>query len=63
MVWYKLWNNPQPSLYNELKIMRDTTDHQNIIKLHETFEGEGTYYFVMDIVEGQSLYDQIKKHA
>jgi serine/threonine protein kinase len=43
--------------------MRDTTDHLNIIKLHETFEGEGTYYFVMDIVEGQSLYDQIKKHA
>ena len=43
--------------------MRDTTGHTNVIKLHETFEGENTYYFVMEIVEGSSLYDEIKKHS
>ena len=43
--------------------MRGITEHNNVIKLHETFEGENTYYFVMEIVEGTSLYDEIKKHS
>lgn len=51
------------SLHNELKIMRNLRGHPNVIKLHEVFEGENTFYFVMDIVEGSSLYDSIKKHA
>lgn len=29
------------------------SDHPNVIKLYETFEGENTYYFVMEIVEGK----------
>lgn len=49
------------SLYNELKIMRTLSGHPNVIKLHETFEGENTFYFVMEIVEGASLYDEIKR--
>jgi serine/threonine protein kinase len=32
--------------------MRQLTNHANIIKLYETFEGENTFYFVMEIVEG-----------
>lgn len=43
--------------------MRALTENPNVIKLHETFEGENTYYFVMEIVEGTSLYDEIKKHS
>lgn len=50
------------SLFNELKIMRATTDHMNIIKLFEVFEGENTYYFIMELCEGNSLYDEIKNH-
>lgn len=52
----------QESLFNELKIMRATTDHMNIIKLFEVFEGENTYYFIMELCEGNSLYDEIKNH-
>ena len=46
-----------------MKIMRTLRNHENIIKLYETFEGENTYYFVMEILEGASLYDEIKKHS
>lgn len=50
-------------MFNELKIMRAITGHPNVINLYETYEGENTYYFVMEIVEGTSLYDEIKKHS
>ena len=43
--------------------MRNLRGHPNVIKLHDVYEGENTYYFVMDIVEGASLYDSIKKHS
>jgi serine/threonine protein kinase len=43
--------------------MRELTGHINVIKLYETFEGENTFYFVMEIIEGTSLYDEIKRHA
>ena len=46
-----------------MRIMRTLCNHDNIIKLYETFEGENTYYFVMEILEGASLYDEIKRHA
>ena len=49
-------------MLNELKIMREIADHPNIIKLYEVFEGENTYYFVMELSEGNSLYDEIKAH-
>lgn len=52
--------NGIPSLYNELKVMRALTGHPNVIELREVFEGEGTYYFVMEISEGPSLYEVIK---
>lgn len=42
--------------------MRTLDDHPNVIKLYETFEGENTYYLVMEIVEGSSLYDEMKRH-
>ncbi|EGR28158.1 protein kinase domain protein [Ichthyophthirius multifiliis] len=52
------------SLYNELKVMRNICDNPNIIKLYETFEGENTFYFVMEIIENcTSLYEDVKKHS
>lgn len=39
-----------------MKIMRTLYDHPNVIKLYETFEGENTYYLVMEIVEGTFKY-------
>ena len=51
------------SLFNEIKIMRGIKDHPNLIKFEEAFEGENTFYLVMEIVEGTSLYDEIKRHA
>lgn len=35
--------------------MRTLDDHPNVIKLYETFEGENTYYLVMEIVEGKLI--------
>ena len=43
--------------------MRTITDHPNVIKLHETFTGENTFYFVMEIMDGHSFYEEIKKHS
>ena len=43
--------------------MRNLCDHPNVIKLFEVFEGENTFYFVMEIVESTSLYDDVKKHS
>ncbi len=32
--------------------MRNLSDNPNIIKLIEVYEGENTFYIVMEIVEG-----------
>ena len=50
------------SLMNEMKIMRKLNNHPNVVKLFEVFEGENTYYFVMELSSGNSLYEEIKKH-
>jgi calcium/calmodulin-dependent protein kinase I len=43
--------------------MRDLRNHPNVIKLYDVFEGEHTFYFLMELVEGVSLYEEIKKHS
>ena len=42
--------------------MRAATKHPNVIELQEVYEGENTYYFVMELSEGNNLYTEIKKH-
>ncbi len=37
-------------------------NHPNIVKVHETFEENGTYYYVMDYIDGQNLNEFIKDH-
>lgn len=44
-----------------MKIMRCLENNPNVIRLVEVFEGENTFYFVMEIMEGLSLYEEIKK--
>lgn len=44
-------------------MMRNLQSHPNVIKLHQVFEGEQTFYFVMDLVEGHSLFEDIKEHT
>jgi calcium/calmodulin-dependent protein kinase I len=51
------------SIYNEMKVMRNLNEHPNVIKLYEVFEGESNIYFVMEIIEGTSLYEEIKKRS
>lgn len=41
---------------NALKSM----SHPNIVRVHESFEENGTAYYVMDYIDGQSLHDIIK---
>lgn len=60
--WYLRIQIFQESLFNEIEIMRALPDHKNLVKLKEVFEGENTYYLVMDMSEGNSLYDEIKAH-
>lgn len=36
-------------------------DHPNIIKLHEVFEGESTFYMILEFLQGKSLSDFITR--
>ncbi len=36
-------------------------DHPNIIHIHDVFEENGTAYYVMDYIEGESLSDIVKR--
>ena len=36
-------------------------DHPNIIPIHDVFEENGTAYYVMDYVDGESLSDKVKR--
>lgn len=44
---------------NALKAM----SHPNIVRVHESFEENGTAYYVMDYIDGQSLHDIIKQNG
>ncbi len=37
-----------------------TLNHANIIPIHDVFEENNTAYYVMDYIEGESLYDIVK---
>jgi len=47
-------------MINEIEIMR-VLDHENIIKLHEVYETEKSIYLVLDLIQGKSLQDTMKK--
>ena len=37
-------------------------EHPNIVRVTDSFEDNGTFYYVMDYIEGQNLNDFIKKY-
>ena len=45
-------------LVNEIYIMRKM-NHENIIGLHEVYEGEQHIYLVLDLLKGGELFDRI----
>jgi len=53
-------SNAKPSMINEIDIMR-VLDHDNIIKLYEVYETEKSIYLVLDLIQGKSLQDTVKK--
>lgn len=38
-------------------------DHPNIVRVTDSFEDNGTYYYVMDYIDGQNLNDYVKYKA
>jgi len=47
-------------MLNEIDIMRDL-DHEHIIKLYEVYETEKSIYLVLELIQGRSLYEFLKK--
>src|SRR5690348_17279112 len=47
-------------MLNEIDIMR-SLDHDNIIKLFEVFETDKSIYLVLELIQGKSLQDVLKK--
>ncbi len=38
-------------------------DHPNIVRVTDSFGENGTFYYVMDFIEGQNLNDYVKQHS
>lgn len=38
-------------------------NHPNIVRIHDVFEENGTAYYVMDYIEGESLGDMVKRRG
>lgn len=53
-------SNAKPSMLNEIDIMR-FLDHDNIIKLYEVYETDKSIYLVLELIQGKSLQDVLKK--
>jgi len=55
-------NNAKPAMLNEIDIMR-AVDHENVIKLYEVYETEKSIYLVLELIQGKSLQEMLKKQA
>ena len=49
-------------MINEIDIMR-SLDHDHTIKLHEVYETEKSIYLVLDLIQGKSLQEALRKSA
>eukprot|EP00331_Platyophrya_macrostoma_P001213 CAMPEP_0176405486 /NCGR_PEP_ID=MMETSP0127-20121128/360_1 /TAXON_ID=938130 /ORGANISM="Platyophrya macrostoma, Strain WH" /LENGTH=571 /DNA_ID=CAMNT_0017784541 /DNA_START=311 /DNA_END=2026 /DNA_ORIENTATION=- len=52
--------NAKPSMINEIDIMR-ATNHENIIQLYEVYESEKSIYLVLELIQGKSLQEVLKR--
>jgi serine/threonine protein kinase len=53
-------SNAKTVLLNEIDILK-SLDHDNIIKLYEVHETENSIYLVMELIQGNSLQDILKR--
>jgi serine/threonine protein kinase len=51
--------NGKEAIMNEITLMRQL-NHRNIMKLHEVYETSNSLYMCLELLEGGSLYDQMK---
>lgn len=49
-------------MLNEIDITRPL-DHENVIKLYEVYETEKSIYLVLELVQGRSLQEMLKKQS
>ena len=49
-------------MLNEIDIMR-ALDHEHVIKLYEVYETEKSIYLVLELIQGKSLQELLKKQA
>jgi len=48
-------------LISEIELM-GILNHRNFIKLHDIYEGDKSYYLIMDLLEGDTLNVYVKKN-
>ncbi|CAD8113947.1 unnamed protein product [Paramecium sonneborni] len=48
------------ALFNEINLMA-TLDHDSVVKLEEVYEGENTFYLILEHLKGNSLHDLISR--
>lgn len=57
-----LFDAQRTKFRKEAKRLYDLT-HPNIVKVHDLFDENGTSYYTMDLVEGESLRDRVKSRG
>lgn len=48
-------------MFLEIQI-QSRLSHPSFIKLYEVYEGDNTFYMVMDLLDGKSLHDELKNN-
>lgn len=46
------------SVFNELKVLR-SLEHRNLMRLFEVYEDRNKYYFILELLNGTTLYKEI----
>lgn len=57
-----LFDGQRTKFCKEAKRLYDLA-HPNIVRVHDLFDENGTSYYTMDFVEGESLRDRVKSHG
>lgn len=58
-----LFNKNKQRFINEARVLAQFADEKSIVSVRDYFEENGTAYFVMDFVEGESLKHVLKEHG
>ncbi|KAM3140517.1 hypothetical protein pb186bvf_007329 [Paramecium bursaria] len=50
------------SIFNEIKILRQLSNHHSIIKLFEVFEDDQFIFIILELLEGGELFENLSKN-